>query len=201
LITFLPVFLQVVRGATLSTTGFVLVPLTIGTGAGSLVTGRLVSKTGQTMVFPIVGLAGATVTLVAFALFGSELGLTAIATLLFVNGLFMGTVMGVVQVVVQAAAGPTQLGEAAASVQFSRSLGPALGTALVATMLFAVLAMRNPQALHAFAAMIEHGQAGTVPPPAIASDIRTAFRIAFLAIPVFTTGGFLLALTNPSRRI
>jgi predicted MFS family arabinose efflux permease len=36
LITFLPVYLQVVRGASPSETGFLLVPLTIGIGTGSL---------------------------------------------------------------------------------------------------------------------------------------------------------------------
>jgi len=53
-------------------------------------------------------------------------------------------VMGVVQVTVQYAAGPKQLGEAAASVQFSRSVGAAFGTALVTAVLFAVLSMKNP---------------------------------------------------------
>ena len=61
LITFLPIYLEVVRGSTPSDTGLLLVPLTIGIGAGSLVTGRLVSKTGLTTVFPVSGLALATI--------------------------------------------------------------------------------------------------------------------------------------------
>ena len=51
LITFLPVYLEVVRGASPSTTGLLLVPLTIGIGIGSLVTGQLVNRTGLTTVF------------------------------------------------------------------------------------------------------------------------------------------------------
>jgi hypothetical protein len=43
LITLLPIYLEVVRGLSPGTTGLLLVPLTIGIGAGSLVTGRLVS--------------------------------------------------------------------------------------------------------------------------------------------------------------
>src|SRR5208337_5072911 len=57
LITFLPIYLQVVRGHSLSETGLLLVPLTVGIGTGSLVTGRLVSKTGLLTIYPIVGLA------------------------------------------------------------------------------------------------------------------------------------------------
>ena len=156
LITFLPVYLQVVRGASPSETGFLLVPLTIGIGTGSLVTGRLVNKTGLTTVYPVVGLALVTASFVVLAFWASALGTAALAGLLLCNGLCMGTVMGVVQVSVQSAAGQLRLGEAAASVQFSRSIGAAFGTALVATVLFAFLAFRNPEAARVFATMVKH---------------------------------------------
>jgi hypothetical protein len=122
------------------------------------------------------------------------------------SGLCFGTVMGVVQVTVQTASGPLQLGEAAASVQFSRSIGAAFGTALVATVLFAVLTLQNPDAAHAFAAMVEHGQPAASPltpeqRAAIGADIAEAFAAAFLTMAAFTTAGFFLALTNPLKRI
>jgi EmrB/QacA subfamily drug resistance transporter len=206
LITFLPVFLEVVRGATPSTTGLLLVPLTVGIGTGSLVTGRLVNKTGFTTIYPIGGLVMVTVSQVVLALWASDMGTGAMIGLLLWHGLFMGTVMGVVQVTVQTAAGPLRLGEAAASVQFSRSIGAALGTALIATVLFAVLSIENPDATRVFAAMVEHGRSAAPRLPAaqqaaIQADIREAFRIAFMSIAVFTTAGFFLALTNPLRRI
>jgi EmrB/QacA subfamily drug resistance transporter len=206
LITFLPVYLQAVRGASPSETGLLLVPLTIGVAFGSVVTGRLVHRTGLTTAFPVVGLALVTVNLVAIALWADVLGKGAFAGLLLWNGLFMGTVMGVVQVTVQSASGPRRLGEAAASVQFSRSIGAAFGTALVATMLFAVLTLKNPEAARVFAAMVEHP--GNVGPAlagpqgaAIQADIREAFRAAFLLIAGFTAAGFVLALSHPLRRI
>ena len=206
LITFLPVYLEVVRGFTPSTTGLLLVPLTIGIGTGSLVTGRLVNTTGLTAVFPTVGLTLCTANFVVLAFWASDFGTTGLAVLLLLTGLFMGTVMGVVQVSVQSAAGQLRLGEAAASVQFSRSIGAAFGTALVATLLFGVLAIRNPDAAAVFAAMVEHARnAGATLSPdqrtAIAGDIASAFRAAFLLMALFTTGGFFLALTNPLRRI
>jgi hypothetical protein len=117
----------------------------------------------------------------------------------------MGTVMGVVQVTVQSAAGPVRLGEAAASVQFSRSIGAAFGTALVATVLFAFLAIRNPEAARIFATMVHHGHVAGALPAAqqavVQVDIQDAFRAAFLTMAAFTTAGFFLALTNPLRRI
>jgi len=194
-----------VRGDSPSETGFLLVPLTIGIGTGSLVTGRLVNKTGLTTIYPIVGLAVVTASFVVLAFWVSMLGTAALAGMLLCIGLFMGTVMGVVQVSVQSAAGPVRLGEAAASVQFSRSIGAAFGTALVATVLFAFLAIRNPEAARVFATMVKHAAVGPVLPAAqrlaIQADIRDAFGVAFLTMAVFTTGGFFFALTNPLRRI
>jgi predicted MFS family arabinose efflux permease len=125
LITLLPIYLEVVRGLSPGTTGLLLVPLTIGIGTGSLVTGRLVSRTGRTTIFPVFGLASATVNLLVLALGARVLSPTALGWLLLLHGLFMGTVMGVVQVTVQSASGPRRLGEAAASVQFSRATGVA----------------------------------------------------------------------------
>jgi EmrB/QacA subfamily drug resistance transporter len=206
LITFLPIYLQVVRGNTPGQTGLLLVPLTVGIFTGSLVTGRLVSKTGRTTIFPVFGLFLVTANLVVLALFVHHIGTAGLAWLLLWNGLFMGTVMGVVQVTVQSESGPLKLGEAAASVQFSRSIGAAFGTALVTAVLFAVLATKNPDVARAFAAMAEHGgRVASVLPPdrvaAVEADIAEAFRAAFLSIAGFTAIGMCLALSIPLRRI
>jgi len=206
LITFLPVYLEVVRGASPSETGLLLVPLTLGIGTGSLLTGRLVHKTGLTTAFPVVGLALVTINLLVLALWAPDLGNVAFAGILLWNGLFMGTVMGVVQVTVQSVSGPRRLGEAAASVQFSRSIGAAFGTALVGAVLFGFLTLKNPEAARVFAAMVEQGaSAGSVlseaQRAAIKTDITDAFRAAFLLIAGFTMAGFFLALTHPLRRI
>jgi EmrB/QacA subfamily drug resistance transporter len=206
LITFLPIYLEVVRGLSPAQTGLLLVPLTIGIGAGSLLTGRLVSKTGRTTVFPVFGLALVTANLVVLAVWAQALSTTALGWLLLWNGLFMGTVMGVVQVTVQSASGPLRLGEAAASVQFSRSIGAAFGTALVTSVLFAVLSIKNPEAARLFATMTEHGayvasNLSAAQQADIQADIAEAFRFAFLSIAAFTTVAFLLALSIPLRRI
>lgn len=206
LITFLPVYLQVVRGASPAESGFLLVPLTIGIGVGSLVTGRLVSRTGRTTIFPVVGLALLTLNILGLALFAEQLSTGAFIVVLLLIGLFMGTVMGVVQVLVQSAAGTLRLGEAAASVQLSRSIGAAFGTALVSTMLFTFLSIRNPDAAVIFSMMFEHAT-NAVPAmspeqhTALQADIADAFRAAFTLIAGFTACGFFLALTNPLRKI
>jgi predicted MFS family arabinose efflux permease len=206
LITFLPIYLEVVRGHSPSETGLLLVPLTVGIGTGSLVTGRLVSKTGLTTLYPSLGLVLVTANLVVLALWADVISTAALAWLLLWNGLFMGTVMGVVQVTVQSASGVLRLGEAAASVQFSRSIGAAFGTALVGAVLFTALSMKNPEIGHLFATMVEHGGqlASSLPSTqqaAVHAMIADAFRAAFLSIAAFTTLGCVLALTIPLRRV
>jgi MFS family permease len=206
LITFLPIYLQVVRGTSPSQTGLLLVPLTIGIGTGSLFTGRMVSRTGRTTLFPSLGLAMVTLNLLIFALWAPGISISAMPWLLLWNGLFMGTVMGVVQVTVQSVSGPQRLGEAAASVQFSRSIGAAFGTAIVATILFATLSLLDPETARLFAAMVERGRGLAVAIPdarreLVQAEITTAFRAAFIAIASFTGIGALLAITIPLKRI
>jgi len=206
LITFLPIYMQVVRGLSPSETGLLLVPLTIGIGTSSLVVGRLISRTGLTVVFPSVGFAVVACNLIVLALTVSTLSKGALAALLLWHGVFTGTVMGVVQVTVQVASGTARLGQASATVQFSRSIGAAFGTALAAFMLFAVLAIRNPEAAAAFARMVQ--QAGNAGSPhagpqagAMLADITAAFRAAFLLMAGFAAMGCVVSLSHPMRRI
>ena len=56
LVTFLPIYFLVVRGAGPAEIGLLLLPLTAGTSSGSVITGWLMSKTGRTALFPGVGL-------------------------------------------------------------------------------------------------------------------------------------------------
>ena len=204
LIAFLPIYLRVVHGLSAADTGLLLLPLTFGIGTGSMVTGRVVSRTGFTAIFPSIGLIFATVTLLLLTLFANSLGTRALGLLLFFSGLFMGTVMGVVQVTVQNAVGHASLGTAAASVQLARSIGAATGTALVGTVLFAMLALGDPRTVHAFAALL--GRGAPVDPSiletaALRAEIATAFQAAFLTIAGFAAAGTALAWSIPARRL
>jgi hypothetical protein len=86
-----------------------------------------------------------------------------------------------------------RLGEAAASVQFSRSLGAAFGTALVTAVLFAALPLKNPEAARLFAIMTQNntGVAPDLPgpPSTVQADIADAFRAAFLSMQIWRLDG------------
>jgi EmrB/QacA subfamily drug resistance transporter len=206
LVSFLPMYLQVVRGASAGGSGVLLLPLTLGVATGSFFCGRIIAATGRTAVLPSVGLAVSAVMLLSLAAFAPMLTTGMIVAMLAVGSFCTGTAMPVVQMTVQTVAGPRFLGAAAASVQFTRSVGASFGTALVGAVLFAVLAARDPQTAAAFARLVQIGPRALAVLPAaqqlvVRGEIADAFRAAFLTIGCFTTGGMLFAWWLPVRRI
>ncbi len=205
-VTFMPIYLQVVRGMSPSQAGLLLLPLTAGIACGALFTGRMIARTGRTAVFPSYGLVIVTLCLLVLALLGPAIPTRGLPVLFFLLSLSLGTTMPVVQVTVQSVAGPANLGAGSASVQFSRSIGAALGTATVGAVLFAILAWRDPAAAALFADIVERGPAvldsvsATVRTSADA-EIAGAFRGAFATIACFSLTGLLLAWSLPLRRI
>jgi hypothetical protein len=114
--------------------------------------------------------------------------------------------MGVVQVTVQSVAGPRMLGTGAAMVQFSRSVGAAVGTATVAAVLFSILTATDRDTASLFGAIIDQGPDAIASLPLVRqtivqSEIADAFRAAFLMVAVFTAMGSWLAWTIPMRRL
>ena len=194
------------RGDSPGETGLILLPLTAGIGIGSMLTGQMVTRTGYTAVFPTCGLIGATVGLLFIAFWIPHLSTAEMAWAFCIIALFMGTVMGVVQVTVQAVSGPRLLGTGAAMVQFSRSVGAAFGTAAVAAILFSILTATNRTTATLFGTIIEQGpEAIAALDPArqamVHAEIGDAFHAAFLTIATFTGCGAVLAWSLPLRRL
>lgn len=206
LITFLPIYLRAVRGTSPADTGLLLLPLTFGIGIGSLVTGQLITRTGRTAIFPSLGLTAATACLVFVGFCMPYLSLTQLPWVFGITALFMGTVMGVVQVTVQAVAGQRMLGTGAAMVQFSRSVGAAVGTAAVAAVLFSVLAASDRETASLLGTIIDRGPAAIAAfaparQAAIQAELAEAFRAAFVTVAAFTAVGASLAWSTPLRRV
>ena len=89
LITFLPIYLRAVRGASPAETGLILLPLTAGIGIGSMFTGQMVTRTGCTAVFPTYGLMAATIGLVTIAFVAPLMSPAQLAWSFCVIALFM----------------------------------------------------------------------------------------------------------------
>ena len=203
LFTLLPLYLHVMRGASASAMGAYLLPVMLGIGTGSMTTGRLVSRTGRTAIFPSVGLTVATLVLLNQAWNMDQWSRVALTISLLVAGASLGTIMGVVQVTVQSAAGRTALGSAAASVQISRTVGAAIGTTISSGVLFGVLQWSDPAVVPAFNALFEGARSASElgVQPVTTAAIGMAFRAAFLTIAGFTALGALIAWNIPRRHL
>jgi EmrB/QacA subfamily drug resistance transporter len=206
LITFLPIYLQVVRSTGPSNTGLLLLPLTAFIAFGSMFTGRMIAITGKTAILPSIGMPLVACSIGTLAVMAPHMTLSQLPWLFGLIALTTGTAMPVVQTTVQMVAGPQQLGSAAASVQFSRSIGAAFGTALVGAVLFGMLFATDVDTAHLFAEIVETGPRALAGLSAsrllvVQAEIADAFRAAFLTIAGFAVVAALLAWSIPVRRI
>lgn len=146
-IVFLPLFLQVVMGASATESGLLLLPLIAGMLTSSISTGRTITRTGRYHRYPV---AGMTLTVVALLLLsrmdaGTSRVESSLIMLLF--GLGIGMVMQVLIVAVQNAVEYRDLGAATSTSAFFRSLGGAFGTAVFGAILSARLDTLLPRLL------------------------------------------------------
>ena len=130
-VVFLPLFFQLVMGASPAEAGLMISPMMGGVICSSFLGGRLVSKTGRYKRFPVFGLATATAAYLAMAWAASH-GLRAawIEGVLVAMGIGLGFVMPNLTTAIQNAVARGDLGAATSASAFLRSLGGALGVAL-----------------------------------------------------------------------
>jgi multidrug resistance protein len=126
---YLPLYLQLVLGASASLSGLVLIAFTIGTVTGSFAAGRALGRHTHYLRMPMAGLLVATFALAAMALFGASLSLAGVAGLLFLCGGGIGPMYPMTTVLIQNAVRPHQFGVATGTLNFFRLLG---GTIVVA---------------------------------------------------------------------
>ncbi len=180
MMTFLPVYFQVVTGASPAQSGLLLIPLTGAVSLGSVCTGWLISRTGRTAVFPTFGLAITALSLIGLAIWAPSLSRVQLSWLVALGSLSQGSAMITAQITVQSVSGISQLGAAAASVQLSRSLGSAFGAAAAGAVLFGLLSAMNPGTADLFAEMVRHGSGVLDRLPAVQQDVvrdRDRFRV------------------------
>jgi EmrB/QacA subfamily drug resistance transporter len=206
MVTFLPIYLQVVAGASPARSGLLLLPLTASVSSGSVLTGWLISRTGRTAVFPGVGLIVTALSLVALALWAPRMSSLELSWMLGVGGLCQGSAMLTAQITVQSVSGLRQLGAAAASVQLSRSLGSAFGAAAAGAVLFGILSATDADTAHLFFDMVRRGPAVLASLPAdrqalVQGEIAAAFRGVFLLVASFSCTIVAMAWTLPIRRL
>jgi fucose permease len=142
---FLPLYFQLVQGASPTTAGLMISPMMGGVIVASIGGGRLVSHTGHYKTLVTAGLLAATVcfsTLAWNAQAGG--GVVVSEVILAVLGLGIGVSFPNLTTAIQNAVERADLGAATAASAFFRSLGGAVGVALSGAILTARLQTLMP---------------------------------------------------------
>ncbi|MEU8814150.1 MFS transporter [Actinoplanes sp. NPDC048796] len=135
----LPLYLQIVRGATPTESGLQLLPMTAGIMLGSLISGQVISRTGRYRIFPVLGASLMIVGLLLLHLVGAETPYWETGLFMGVFGLGLGGVLQPVTLAVQNAMARSEIGVATASSTFFRQMGATAGTAIFLSVLFATV--------------------------------------------------------------
>jgi EmrB/QacA subfamily drug resistance transporter len=128
-VTYLPLFLQVVTGASPTDSGLEMLPLMIGMPATSIVSGQIISATGKYKVFPIAGTALMAIGLFLLSRMDVHTTVRQASVGMLVLGMGLGLVMQVLLIAVQNAVEYHDLGVATSGATLFRLMGGSLGTA------------------------------------------------------------------------
>jgi EmrB/QacA subfamily drug resistance transporter len=198
-VTFLPLYLQIVKGHSPTISGLQLTPMMAGVLVTSIGSGVLITRFGRYRPFPIAGTAVMTVGL--YLLSRLEVSTSSWVTALYtvVLGLGLGMVMQVLVLAVQNAVDYRYLGVATSGSTLFRQVGGSIGVAVFGAIftnrLAHELATRLPRGAHVPAAA--NPAAVRHLPPAVHVPFVNAFAAALQ--PVFVTAaaialvGFLLS--------
>jgi EmrB/QacA subfamily drug resistance transporter len=203
-IYFLPVFVQGVIGNSVTNSGAILVPMLVAMIVASISSGQFISRTGRYKVPLIVGMVfmGAGYSIL------STMDVTAtnqvVVVAMILVGLGLGVAMQTYTLVVQNSVSREDMAVATSTTQLSRSIGAAVGLAILGTILTQGTATAMARYLPAAALQrlkaSGAGSAGAVfdpaqlahLPPAIEAGIRHGLADALH--PVFVAGLPIIAV-------
>lgn len=134
----IPLYLQIVKGATPTESGLLTLPMTAGILIASMGSGILISKTGRYKRFPIIGLALVSTAMFLFAQIGYDTPLWQTMLIMGLAGLGLGQCMQTLILAIQNDAPPKDMGVATSAATFFRSIGGTVGTAVFLSILFSV---------------------------------------------------------------
>jgi EmrB/QacA subfamily drug resistance transporter len=132
---YVPVYTQGVLHSSATSSGVILIPLSLGWVVASIISGQLVSRTGRYRAYPIIG----SVLVLAGSLLLTQLDThssrAAVSGYLTVIGLGMGTMFQTFVIATQNRVEFSDLGVATAAIQFGRSMGGSISVALLGALL------------------------------------------------------------------
>lgn len=177
----IPLYLQLVKGATPTESGLLMLPMILGMMIASIVSGQVMARTGSYKWFPRVGTAFMILGFFLFTRLTWDSPFWFVMLGMFFMGAGLGQLMQTLTVASQNSVGPRDIGVATSSSTFFRTMGGTAGTAI----LFSVLFNAIPEALKsAFTTpSITAGVAKALADPAVTQDPANAAIIEIYKDP------------------
>ncbi len=136
----LPLYLQLVNGATPTEAGLFMIPLVLGLMISSIASGQLIARTGSYRLFPILGTG---LLAASFAFLALVANYTTPVWVIMVGmlgaGLGLGQLMQTLTLASQNAVGVRDMGVATSASTFFRQMGGTVGVAVIFSVLFSRL--------------------------------------------------------------
>ncbi|MEU6661297.1 MFS transporter [Streptomyces sp. NPDC046821] len=183
--TYLPTFLQVVRGVSPTLSGVHMLPMVFGLLLSSTASGQIVSRTGRWKVFPVAGTGITAIGLLLLHQLDEHSSTALMSTYFFVFGLGLGLVMQVLVLIVQNAVSYEDLGVATSGATFFRSIGASFGVAIFGTVFASRLGAKLTSAL-----------AGQALPPGVSANALKADPRGIHSLPPTVRGPVLHAYAS-----
>jgi EmrB/QacA subfamily drug resistance transporter len=146
-ITYLPLYLQIVKGHSPTSSGLLLTPMMAGLLVTSIGSGQLISRFGRYKPFPIVGTALMTLAMYLLANLGVSVPTWKTAVSMLVLGLGLGMTMQVLVLAAQNAVPYELLGVATSGSTLFRQIGGSVGVAIFGAIFTNRLAVHLASAL------------------------------------------------------
>jgi EmrB/QacA subfamily drug resistance transporter len=189
-IIFIPLYLQIVYGASATSSGLRMLPLMAGLLVAAVASGRAISRIGRYKAFPIAGTATLVIGMYLLSLLRAGTAPWRASLYMLVVGVGIGLVMQVLVLVVQNDARPDEIGVATSTATFFRSLGGSFGVAIFGTIFASRLADQLAHLPHEVSARLGSGvhinpaQAQHLP-PAVHTQFLQAFAHALHGVFLF----------------
>lgn len=134
-IIFVPLYLQVVKGASPTKSGLLMLPMMVGIIFASIVSGRAISRIGRYKWFPVAGTVLMSVGLLMFTQLHVNTSLWQAFIYMLVVGIGLGCAMQPLVLAIQNVLDMRDMGAGTATSSFFRSLGGAVGVAALGAVL------------------------------------------------------------------
>jgi len=139
-IIYLPLFLQLVYGASPTSSGLRMIPLMAGLLVAAILSGRAITRYGRYKIYPVTGTAVLVLGMYLLSRLTPESDAWVASIYMAVVGIGLGLVMQVLVLILQNDARPEDMGVVTSTATFFRSVGGSFGVALFGTIFASRLA-------------------------------------------------------------